>query len=153
MNLIICSLDTLRADHLSCLGNERGLTPNLDRIASEGALFTQTYATDIPTQPSDTALFTGEFGVHTGIVSAVVTQIEPAPVTVSGQTYFLVDLSTPKVAGSWSSKTWNRPQAHQGMARPGTAMTIASIRPSRRRPGRVKAHPCVGWRWPSRHRR
>ena len=39
MNLVICSLDTLRADHLSCLGNDRGLTPNLDRIASEGALF------------------------------------------------------------------------------------------------------------------
>ncbi len=69
MNLIICSLDTLRADHLSCLGNDRGLTPNLDRIASEGALFTQTFATDIPTQPSHTALFTGQFGVHTGIVS------------------------------------------------------------------------------------
>jgi len=69
MNLIICSLDTLRADHLSCLGNERGLTPNLDRIASEGSLFSQTYATDIPTQPSHTALFTGQFGIKTGIVS------------------------------------------------------------------------------------
>ncbi|MGA2835434.1 MAG: sulfatase-like hydrolase/transferase [Acidimicrobiales bacterium] len=69
MNLIICSLDTLRADHLSCLGDERGLTPNLDRIAREGALFSQAYATDIPTQPSHTALFTGQFGIHTGIVS------------------------------------------------------------------------------------
>ena len=69
MNLIICSLDTLRADHLSCLGNGRGLTPNLDRIASEGALFSQTYATDIPTQPSHTALFTGQSGINTGIVS------------------------------------------------------------------------------------
>jgi arylsulfatase A-like enzyme len=69
MNLIICSLDTLRADHLSCLGNQRGLTPNLDRIAGEGALFSQTYATDIPTQPSHTALFTGQFGIRTGIVS------------------------------------------------------------------------------------
>ncbi len=69
MNLVICSLDTLRADHLSCLGNGRGLTPNLDRIASEGALFSQTYATDIPTQPSHTALFTGKFGINSGIVS------------------------------------------------------------------------------------
>ena len=69
MNLIICSLDTLRADHLSCLGNGRGLTPNLDRIAKEGSLFSQTYATDIPTQPSHTALFTGQFGITTGIVS------------------------------------------------------------------------------------
>jgi arylsulfatase len=69
VNLIICSLDTLRADHLSCLGHDRGLTPNLDRIASEGSLFSQTYATDIPTQPSHTALFTGQFGIKTGIVS------------------------------------------------------------------------------------
>ena len=69
MNLIICSLDTLRSDHLSSLGNPRGLTPNLDRIAAEGSLFSQTYATDIPTQPSHTALFTGQFGIKTGIVS------------------------------------------------------------------------------------
>jgi arylsulfatase A-like enzyme/multidrug efflux pump subunit AcrA (membrane-fusion protein) len=69
VNLLICSLDTLRADHLSCLGNGRGLTPNLDRIAGEGALFRQTYATDIPTQPSHTALFTGKFGINSGIVS------------------------------------------------------------------------------------
>ncbi len=69
MNVIFCSLDTLRADRLSCLGHSRGLTPNLDRIASEGALFSQTYAGDIPTQPSHTALFTGTFGVNTGIVS------------------------------------------------------------------------------------
>lgn len=69
MNLIICSLDTLRADHLSCLGDQRGLTPNLDRIAGQGSLFSQAYATDIPTQPSHTALFTGQFGITTGIVS------------------------------------------------------------------------------------
>jgi arylsulfatase len=69
MNVIFCSLDTLRADRLSSLGHPRGLTPNLDRIASEGALFSQTYATDIPTQPSHTAIFTGQFGVNTGIVS------------------------------------------------------------------------------------
>ncbi len=69
MNIVFCSLDTLRADHLSCLGNARELTPNLDRIASEGAVFSQAYATDIPTQPSHTALFTGQFGINTGIVS------------------------------------------------------------------------------------
>ena len=69
MNLIFCSLDTLRADRLGALGNSRGLTPNLDRIASEGALFTQAFASDIPTQPSHTAMFTGQYGVNTGIVS------------------------------------------------------------------------------------
>jgi arylsulfatase A-like enzyme/multidrug efflux pump subunit AcrA (membrane-fusion protein) len=69
MRLVFCSLDTLRADRLGCIGSNRGLTPNLDRIASEGALFTQCYASDIPTQPSHTAIFTGQFGVRTGIVS------------------------------------------------------------------------------------
>ena len=69
MNVIFISMDTLRADHLGCLGHERNLTPNLDRIASEGALFTNAFASDIPTQPSHTAIFTGQFGVNTGIVS------------------------------------------------------------------------------------
>ena len=69
MNLIFCSLDTLRADRLGALGNSRGLTPNLDRIASEGALFSKAFSSDIPTQPSHTAMFTGQYGVNTGIVS------------------------------------------------------------------------------------
>ena len=60
MNVIFISMDTLRADRLGCLGHERGLTPNLDRIASEGSLFTNAFASDIPTQPSHTAIFTGQ---------------------------------------------------------------------------------------------
>jgi arylsulfatase A-like enzyme len=63
------SLDTLRADHVSCLGYKQSITPNLDRLASEGALFSQAISADIPTQPAHTALFTGRFGLNTGIVS------------------------------------------------------------------------------------
>ena len=69
MNVIFISMDTLRADRLGCLGYDRGLTPNLDRIAGEGSLFTNAFASDIPTQPSHTAIFTGRFGVTTNIVS------------------------------------------------------------------------------------
>ena len=69
MNVIFISMDTLRADRLGCLGHERGLTPNLDRLAAEGSLFTNAFASDIPTQPSHTAIFTGRFGVTTNIVS------------------------------------------------------------------------------------
>jgi arylsulfatase len=69
MKLIFVSLDTVRADRLSCLGYPRPTTPNIDRIASEGALFTNVFASDIPTQPSHTALFTGRFGISTSIVS------------------------------------------------------------------------------------
>ena len=69
MNVIFISMDTLRADRLGCLGYDRGLTPNLDRIVGEGSLFTNAFASDIPTQPSHTAIFTGRFGVTTNIVS------------------------------------------------------------------------------------
>jgi arylsulfatase A-like enzyme len=66
---LFISLDTVGADRLSTLGATRCTTPSLDQIAAESALFTQAYATDIPTQPSHTALFTGRSGARTGIVS------------------------------------------------------------------------------------
>lgn len=69
MKTLFVSLDTVGADRLAMLGSNRGSTPNLDRLATASALFTQAYATDIPTQPSHTAVFTGRSGVSTGIVS------------------------------------------------------------------------------------
>jgi arylsulfatase A-like enzyme/multidrug efflux pump subunit AcrA (membrane-fusion protein) len=69
VNIIFISMDTLRGDRLSCVGHPRGLTPNLDRIAAEGSLFTSAFASDIPTQPSHTAVFTGRFGINSEIVS------------------------------------------------------------------------------------
>ena len=69
MRTIFISLDTVCADRLSILGCSRSVTPNLDAFARESAFFTQAYASDIPTQPSHTALFTGRYGLSTGIVS------------------------------------------------------------------------------------
>jgi arylsulfatase len=69
VKVVFVSMDTVRSDRLGALGGARDLTPNLDRIAAEGALFTEAFASDIPTQPSHTALFTGQFGVSTRIVS------------------------------------------------------------------------------------
>ena len=69
MKTLFVSMDTVCADRLATLGSKRVSTPNLDLVAAESALFTQTYATDIPTQPSHTAVFTGRYGVSTGIVS------------------------------------------------------------------------------------
>lgn len=69
MKTLFISLDTVCADRLAMLGSTRVSTPNLDRFAAGSALFAQAYATDIPTQPSHTAVFTGRSGVNTGIVS------------------------------------------------------------------------------------
>jgi arylsulfatase len=66
---IFISLDTVCADRLSCLGGKRLATPNIDQFARSAAAFTEAFASDIPTQPSHTAMFTGRFGLNSGIVS------------------------------------------------------------------------------------
>ena len=57
-SVVLVSLDTLRADRLGVLGNPRPLTPHLDQLAAEGALFTQATAPSPWTLPSHTSVFT-----------------------------------------------------------------------------------------------
>jgi len=45
LNVVLVSVESLSADFLGSFGNTRGLTPNLDRLAAEGLLFTRLYAT------------------------------------------------------------------------------------------------------------
>jgi phosphoglycerol transferase MdoB-like AlkP superfamily enzyme len=45
LNVVLISVESLSADFLGSFGNGRGLTPNLDRLAKDGVLFTQLYAT------------------------------------------------------------------------------------------------------------
>lgn len=43
-NVILITVDCLRADHLSCYGYHKKTTPNLDRSAKKGILFTQAFS-------------------------------------------------------------------------------------------------------------
>lgn len=54
------SLDTLRADHMSCYGYPRLTSPHLDRLAAQGSLFRTCIAPHIPTHPGHTTVFTGQ---------------------------------------------------------------------------------------------
>jgi len=44
-NIILITLDTVRADHLSCYGYGRPTTPNLDKFSREGVLYKNACAT------------------------------------------------------------------------------------------------------------
>jgi len=68
MRIIYIDIDTLRADHIGCYGYQRNTTPNIDKIAEEGTIFTNCYASDAPCLPSRASMFMGRFGIHTGIV-------------------------------------------------------------------------------------
>ncbi|GJM20612.1 MAG: hypothetical protein DHS20C15_05270 [Planctomycetota bacterium] len=58
-HVVLISIDTLRADHLSCYGYERETSPVLDALAEEAYLFENVIAASSSTGPSHTSLFTG----------------------------------------------------------------------------------------------
>ena len=66
-NVVVITIDTLRADHLGCYGDHAIETPNLDALAVSAARFTRAF-TPVPiTLPAHTALFTGSFPMATGV--------------------------------------------------------------------------------------
>ncbi|WP_436415454.1 arylsulfatase [Petrimonas sp.] len=63
LNVIYILADDLGYGDLSCYGQQKFQTPNLDRMAAEGMLFTQHYAGCTVSAPSRASLMTG---LHTG---------------------------------------------------------------------------------------
>jgi len=63
-NVILISIDTLRADHLGCYGYERNTSPQIDQLASEGALFMNSFSTSPWTLPSHVSIMTSLYGIH-----------------------------------------------------------------------------------------
>ncbi len=68
MRILLLDLDATRPDHLGCYGYQRNTSPNIDKIAAEGVRFNNYYTSDAPCFPSRTALMTGQFGIHNGVV-------------------------------------------------------------------------------------
>lgn len=57
-NVVLISVDMLRPDHLKCYGYHRTTSPNIDRLASEGALYENHIASSPWTLPSHASIFT-----------------------------------------------------------------------------------------------
>ena len=55
-NVLLISLDALRADHLSCYGYSRKTSPFLDEIAARGTRFAQAFVNPHGTPPSHTTM-------------------------------------------------------------------------------------------------
>jgi arylsulfatase A-like enzyme len=66
-NVILISIDTLRADHLGCYGYARPTSPVLDKFASKGVLFEDVSATSPWTLPSHGSLLTGLYPNRNGL--------------------------------------------------------------------------------------
>lgn len=66
-NLILITVDTTRADYITCYGGPRDLTPNIDALAADGTLFQSAYSQTNVTNPSHTAILTGLFAIDSRV--------------------------------------------------------------------------------------
>ena len=67
-NIVLITIDALRADHLSCYGYERETSPNIDRIAEKGIVFKNVIAPSSWTAPSMVSLFTSVYPLNHEVV-------------------------------------------------------------------------------------
>ncbi len=66
-DVILITIDTLRADAVGFAGNRAAETPNLDRLAAEGWVFERAYAHNVMTLPSHVNLLTGQLPYQHGV--------------------------------------------------------------------------------------
>jgi arylsulfatase A-like enzyme/Flp pilus assembly protein TadD len=66
-NVVLITVDTLRADRLGCYGNDEIETPGVDSLAADGILFQRAIAQVPLTWPSHAAIFTGTYPFHNGV--------------------------------------------------------------------------------------
>jgi arylsulfatase A-like enzyme len=88
-NIVLITIDTLRADHLSCYGYERRTTPNIDKIAEKGIIFKNAIAPSSWTAPAMVSLFTSVYPINHGVIHGSVTNKK-----VYHQEVFSDDLTT-----------------------------------------------------------
>ncbi len=67
-NILLITLDTVRADHLSVYGYPRRTTPWLDRLAEEGVRFSRAYSHSEHTNPSHLTMLTGLYPRSHGVL-------------------------------------------------------------------------------------
>jgi len=66
-NVILITMDTLRADHVGCYGAKGVETPTLDALAHDGIVFDRAIAQVPLTWPSHTAILTGTYPFQNGV--------------------------------------------------------------------------------------
>lgn len=68
-HILIASFDSVRRDWVGCYGNNEGITPNVDKVASAGVMIANAVANSSWTLPQHMTFFTGEYPLSHGMIS------------------------------------------------------------------------------------
>src|SRR5438132_611360 len=82
-DIILITIDTMRADSVGFAGNTRVKTPFLDRIASEGIVFSNAHAHNVVTLPSHVNILTGLYPYQHGVRDNAGFKLDPKYETVA----------------------------------------------------------------------
>ncbi|PYR28263.1 MAG: hypothetical protein DMF98_03410, partial [Acidobacteria bacterium] len=83
LNLLLITIDTLRADHVGAYGAPTGATPVLDALASRGVRFDQVQTAAPLTAPSHATILTGQYPPSHGVRGNVVFTLDATHLTLA----------------------------------------------------------------------
>src|SRR5207302_2842625 len=66
-NVVLITIDTLRADHVGCYDGKLAATPAIDRLCSDGIVFEHAISQVPLTWPSHAAIMTGTYPFQNGV--------------------------------------------------------------------------------------
>lgn len=81
--IVLISMDTTRADYLSCYGYRRKTTPNIDELAKEGMLFENVISPVPMTLPAHSSMLTGTVPVYHGVHDNLYYEFGKSNVTIA----------------------------------------------------------------------
>ena len=84
--VVLITMDTVRADHLSTYGYERNTTPNLTRLAAAATLYKHAVAASDMTLPTHAAIFTGTYASWNGAHFEASRHAQALPISKSYRT-------------------------------------------------------------------
>jgi arylsulfatase A-like enzyme/Flp pilus assembly protein TadD len=82
-NVVVITVDTLRADHLGCYGYKQIKTPNIDALAADGARFDHAYTPVPVTLPAHSVIFTGTYPMLSGMHDFSANKLSPEQPTLA----------------------------------------------------------------------
>jgi arylsulfatase A-like enzyme len=94
-NIVLLTIDTLRADRLGCYGHRAHLTPNIDRLANSGIRFDQAISGGSWTQAAFPVLLTSSYAAMYGGCLGRLAPERPSPIeTLASHGYVTGGFST-----------------------------------------------------------
>jgi arylsulfatase A-like enzyme len=83
LNILLITIDALRADHLGAYGYARPTSPNIDRLARQGVLFRRAVSQWPLTSPSFAAMMSSTYGHTNGLVRTTAQRMPDRPLMLA----------------------------------------------------------------------